>query len=744
VSLTAVDGFPGARARRAPAVLAITLVLASAAEARADEHEACVRRARSPEEIDACPPPDEPLEVRVQAKPPPRSASDWVVDEKTVRNAPSTSSADALQLLPGVFVSDKGLPGRAPSVSLRGFDGTSGQDVELYMGNIPMNQISHIRAPGYADMRLLMPEVIQSLRISNGPFDPRQGDFAVAGSVHMDLGLEHPGFWAKGGLGSFGGRRLFLGFAPASSDLTDTFAAFVTDSTNGPGGTRGGERTSFVAQLGTSKRDVQFHVTVALGSARFDFPGFLEQSFVERGGDPYAATGPLGRDRTSQALIGSEVVWTVGEGTLGIGAFAGKTKTSFHQNLTGYVLDELAGLPPKNSDDSEQVNDAGTIGLTTQYRHAVDLVSKHDAFELGLSSRLDGIDQSDTRLFPDGTINQALVDANITATSLGAYADAAIHPMNGLVLRGGPRLDSLSFSVNDKTGNAGLERTSQGFHVGGKGTVDLTAGKGVHLVASYGDGFRSPEAKDLREGERVVFSSVHSAETGLRWRLGGRFQASAVAFGSWLDHDRIFDAVTREYLEAPSSMRIGGATALSARSGPFGANVAATYTRATFTGSDDTFHKGELVPYAPEFVLRDDVFLKHRLGTVAGERVHGRVGVGVEGAAGRPLPPHGEGGDVVDLSAVAALGWRWVEVAVNGTNLLNLRYDDSEYVYVSNFARKPVLPAPTTHVLVAAPLAVFVTLEIHVRGKKSESDQHRERLCLKEAVTDDEEERCKD
>src|SRR5262249_8780468 len=161
---------------------------------------------------------------------------------------------DSLQLLPGVLVGDRGLPGRAPRLSLRGFDGTSGQDVELYLGNIPMNQVSHIRAPGYADMRLLMPEVIKEVSLENGPYDPRQGDFAIAGTARMNLGLAHPGFWASGGAGSFGGRRLFLGFAPASDDLSDTFAAFSTDATDGPGGTRGGQRTSFVAQLGTSQR----------------------------------------------------------------------------------------------------------------------------------------------------------------------------------------------------------------------------------------------------------------------------------------------------------------------------------------------------------------------------------------------------------------------------------------------------------------------------------------------------------
>src|SRR6185295_1247287 len=107
-----------------------------------------------------------------------------------------------------------------------------------------------LRAPGYADMRLVMPEVVRSVRIQNGPYDPRQGDFAVAGSVRMDLGLEQPGFWVKGGLGSFGGRRVFLAFAPDDRHFSDTFAAFETDSTDGPGGVRGGERSSFVGQLG--------------------------------------------------------------------------------------------------------------------------------------------------------------------------------------------------------------------------------------------------------------------------------------------------------------------------------------------------------------------------------------------------------------------------------------------------------------------------------------------------------------
>ncbi|WP_437933595.1 TonB-dependent receptor [Sorangium sp. So ce341] len=714
--------YPSRRWSRGPLTVAVSSLATSLwpGFSRADPYERCIRDAKTQAEIDACAPPDKPIEVRVRAKPPARSASDVEVDAQVIEAAPHGSGADVLNVAPGVFVSDRGLPGRAPHLSLRGFDGTSGQDVEIFAGNIPMNQVSHIRAPGYADMRLIMPEVVRSVRIASGPYDPRQGDFGVAGSLRMDLGLAAPGFWLKGGVGSFGTRRVLIAFAPEHHEMMDTFAAFETDATDGPGGARGGERSSFVGQLGGGNEEVDFRATVAIGSARFDFPGYLPQAFVERGGYPYAAQRPLGRDRTSQALIGSEVVWSPGEGILGIGAFAGKTKTTFHQNLTGFALDQLAGAPLVESDDSEMVNDAWTVGLTVHYRHAVDITSKRDSIEMGVTSRVDAVDQTDTRLFEDGSKNAALVDATIDATNVAAYADLSLYPIRRVVVRGGTRLDSLSYSVRDRTSNAGLERTAQGFVVSSKVMADVAVRGGVHVVASYGEGFRSPQARDLAEGERVPYTKVRSVEAGVRLKEGRSFQGSAVGFGSWLGNDRVFDATSRQNVEAPSSVRAGAQLVMSARSGPFGAHLSGTYTHARFTGSDARFAKGDPVPYAPAFVLRDDVFASGAVGRLFGKELTVRVGAGVEGVAGRSLPGGRDGKDSVSLDAVAAVGWRGMELALNGTNLLGLRYYDAQYVYASNFERGLPPPPPSPHVLVAAPTAWMLTLQIHVRGKKQE------------------------
>lgn len=634
----------------------------------------------------------------MRAKPPARSASDWDVDEKTLRSAPKSDGADAMLAAPGVFVTERGLLGRAPRLSLRGFEGTSGQDVEIFVANIPLNQASNIRAPGYADMRLVMPEILRTVRISSGPYDPRQGDFGVAGSVHMDLGLSRPGFTGKGTAGSFGSRRVFLAFAPDDHAWRDSFAAFEAFGIDGPGDGRAGERTNFVGQLAFGREQFQWRGVVAIGAARFDFPGYIRRDELDRGEYAFRARVPLGRDRSSAAHIGSDFIWSLGEGTLTLGAFASKTKMAMRQDLT-------------RQDDFEQVNDASTLGLQTAYKRNVQLLSKRDLFELGTYGRIDAIDQTDTRLFSDGTRNGApRVDATIQATNLAAYLDAYLYPMKRVVVRGGTRLDSLSYSVKDRAGNDGIERTSQGFRAGNKITVDYAAGGGAHLVASYGEGFRSPQARTLREGDRVPFATVRSTEAGVRVKTP-MWRGSLVGFASWLDQDRVFEPTLRENVAAPSSRRAGAATALAAQSGMVTTAFSATYTHAVFTASDGRFRDGDPVPYAPRLVVRSDASISEKITTLGGKPIVGKLGAGVEAAVERYLPLAIRGQNALFVDALASASWREFELGVSGTNLLSLGYFDAQY-----------LIAGAQHVLVAPPTMVLMTLEIHIEGRKTRDE----------------------
>ena len=105
------------------------------------------------------------------------------------RLAPHQNAGELLTTAPGVYIAQPEGEAVAHQIFLRGFDAEHGQDIELTVGGVPINQPSHIHGQGYADLNFIIPEVVRSLRVTEGVYDPRQGDFAVAGSIDFDLGV---------------------------------------------------------------------------------------------------------------------------------------------------------------------------------------------------------------------------------------------------------------------------------------------------------------------------------------------------------------------------------------------------------------------------------------------------------------------------------------------------------------------------------------------------------------------------
>jgi hypothetical protein len=127
-------------------------------------------------------------------------------------------------------------------------------------------------------LHFLMPEVVRSVRVSPGSYDPRQGDFAVAGTVRLELGYEQPGLTAKAGLGSFGSSRESSA-RNRTSPGEQTFAAAEFYRTDGFGPARSAQRASVVAQssfrLGS---DLRARLLMTGYSGRFDSAGVLRLS----------------------------------------------------------------------------------------------------------------------------------------------------------------------------------------------------------------------------------------------------------------------------------------------------------------------------------------------------------------------------------------------------------------------------------------------------------------------------------
>ena len=115
------------------------------------------------------------------------------------------------------------------------------------MGGVPINESGNLHGNGYADTHFIIPELVSSLRVVEGPFDPRQGNYAVAGSANYELGLAQRGFTAKYAGGSFGTQRLLLLWGPAG-ESKGTLAGAEIFKTDGFGQNRDAQRATAMGQ----------------------------------------------------------------------------------------------------------------------------------------------------------------------------------------------------------------------------------------------------------------------------------------------------------------------------------------------------------------------------------------------------------------------------------------------------------------------------------------------------------------
>src|SRR5690606_21470638 len=93
-----------------------------------------------------------------------------------------------------------------------------------------------------------IPELVHSVRVVQGPFDPAQGDFAVAGTAEYQLGLPERGVHGLISYGSYGDRRLALAWGPAEQ-RAGTFVGVSLRDGDGYGSNRAHGSASSMVQL---------------------------------------------------------------------------------------------------------------------------------------------------------------------------------------------------------------------------------------------------------------------------------------------------------------------------------------------------------------------------------------------------------------------------------------------------------------------------------------------------------------
>lgn len=657
-------------------------------------------------------------EVVVRARRLERAASDFSIEvaERPVASRGQMSSV--LRLVPGLHLSQHSGEGKADQFFLRGFDAIHGQDIEVIVGGIPINEPSNVHGQGYADLNFVIPELIASLRAIEGTYDLRQGDFAVAGSLRLDLGLAERGVTIRGDYGNFDSWRTFVAWGPRSQP-EETFVAVDYEASDGFGPNRAWNRVRAMGQaLLELPGDWSMRLLATSHAGRFSSAGVVRIDDLETGEFGFYDTyDPFQGGFSSRHQGLAEVRYEGDDDRASLSLFGGYRDLRLCHDFTGFIQETAAQsgeITSRPGDLAEQVHEALDLGMTGAYRRLSIPLPWVRSIEVGLSVRHTRIDQSQRRLRRvDRQPWRDEIDAALQLTSIGSYLDLDIQPTTWLALRGGLRMDAFAAEIVDHLGYEGLggRRDALGVQASPRATIEARPAESVSIFASYGRGLRSPQALSLGDGEKVPLTTIDSGELGFSLRREDLGELRLAGFTTYIEEDLIFDHVTGRNVFTGETLR-SGVTLAVARELTSWARAAGnlTWTRATL------LETGELVPYAPPLVARADLIAG---GVVARFwqrelRLEGTVSVSVVGP--RPLPYDERSHSMVLVDVAGSIRLGEIELGVSLRNLMNRRWRDGEFVYVSNFERDRTDPSlvPARHLTAGYPLLVMGFVALHL------------------------------
>ena len=671
--------------------------------------------------------------VRGTGWPSPRGIGDIRVQRAEIDASPRQQTSEMLSAAPGFFVDHEDGEGLANDVYLRGFDLEHGSGIEMRVGSVPINVPLHIQGQGYADANFIIPEVVRSIRVLEGPFDPRQGDAAIVGSAYFDIGVPRRGYRAGLSYGSFDQMRLVGIAAPADADR-DTFAAVALRKTDGFGMRREGRSASanaqFAVDLGARDRLRLLATAYAAESSR---AGVVRQGDVEAGriglydAYPFFAEGQgVG---SSRAILGVTYEHA-GPGAMRVEVAPWFMWTDFRarQNYAGAL--ETAQIDPKRAalgDLFETTNREAATGVTARVRSGT--LRPGDDIEMvlepGIYARAARTRQTKSLLVPTTLLAwDSRIDARVDSVDLGAYVDLDVRMWRRLRLSGGPRADLLGVTVHDHLARAvpaidgtasTAERDAVGVAPGLRATLEYQLSPWMMPAVSFGRGFRSLAAERIGRGSSEPYSAVTSVEGGIRWSIAkDRYVARLSLFETRIANELVFEANSGGLETQNSSVRRGMVGSMVIKPFPWLlASTSLSLTRAVYaTRVPGVSHH---VPNIPSVLFRVDATARTRLATWRDTPLHGRLGAGYTLLGGRHLTDAIIGPAYHVLNVAAAVRYDTVELGVDVYNALDSRNPDDEQVYVSNWSLLPgQQPASmATHWTAAPPRTVIGTVSVY-------------------------------
>ncbi|MEM9864738.1 MAG: TonB-dependent receptor [Myxococcota bacterium] len=642
--------------------------------------------------------------ARVRADLDAMQASTERVEAAEIAALPTRTAAEALRQVGGLTLVQHGSEGKGYQYFLRGFDAAHGADLRVTVEGVALNEWSNIHAQAYLDLGLILPEFIETIDVTKGPFDLDQGAFAMAGSANYRLGVAPSERGARLSIsgGTTGRGRVFGAY---TSDDGEHFVGAALTHDQGFGAQRRLDRATVNARSRLLQRGRTELSAFALASfADFEIPGTLRNDDVRDGVVPFdGAYDPATGGRSARALAGVTLEHQTSNGNVEGRLYAGHRRLDLLENFTGFLIDE------ENGDRRGQAHQSSTFGAQVAYhRHLGD----HVTLDVGGGYEGEYISQSERAVGQAEEVLDTRRSLSAMQSITHARAGVRLEPVRRLRVDLGVRADWMHIAANDRTQGA-LDGSGSELAISPRASVRAQATDHLSFFASYGRGFRPPEARaftsfdagDTGLGEEVFggepsLTVSDSVEVGSRVLLHERATLVAAAFATRIERESVFDHVSGVTLELNGTRRLGGELRLESRPVDWlELSAGATLVDARFRES------GSRVPFAPWLTANASAILRHPSG----------VGGGLRWlfVAPRHLPHGARGAALSRLDASVSYAYRWLRLQLAVENVLNTQLREGEYHYASDFRlgrRRSELPV--LHTTAGPPLNARLTVGV--------------------------------
>ncbi|HRF18332.1 MAG TPA: TonB-dependent receptor plug domain-containing protein [Chitinophagaceae bacterium] len=464
------------------------------------------------------------------------------ISDLDIHLRPIINSQEVLRMVPGLFIGQHAGGGKAEQIFLRGFDLDHGTDIHLTVDGLPVNMVSHAHGQGYADLHFVIPELIEKVNFSKGPYYSDKGNLATAGYVAFKTKnyLEKNFFKLEGGQyntvraitginllpkgSSEKKQSLYIAgegsFTKGYFDSPQNFSRF-----NGMIKYHGktGDNSTLTALLSglTSKWNASGQIPDrAVADGTIGFFGAIDDN---EGGNTnrYNASAELMHNLSNGAVLKNQL-------------FYSRYLFELYSNFTFFKED------PVNGDQIRQKEKRNILGYNLSYQRDNSIGKKKGQFTAGTQLRYDDVNDIELTRTKNRNVNtRDIMLGDINEFNAGFFTQQKVVLSSQWDIATGVRLDYFTNKYNDKL--AATVQSSNSVIVSPKLNINYRMNDKVQLYWYSGQGFHSNDTRvAVVQNGREVVTPAWGSDIGGIFKLGRKAMLQTALWYLWMKQEFVY------------------------------------------------------------------------------------------------------------------------------------------------------------------------------------------------------------